>query len=87
MARSTREAETISLNEDLEMSIYVSEMWEELRGSEEIKVIGKTDSQTLERAIKAATGLRSRKLRIDIVKIKEMLETGEVEEIKWVPGK
>ena len=41
----------------------------------------------LERAIKAAMGVRSRKLRIDIARNKEMLEMGEVEEIKQAPGK
>ena len=36
VARSTIEAETISLNEGLEMAMYVREMWEELSGGEEI---------------------------------------------------
>ena len=51
VARSTIEAETIHLNEGLEMAVYVREMWEELSGGEEIKVIGKTDSRMLEKAI------------------------------------
>ena len=52
-----------------------------------MEVIGKTDSRTLERAIRAATGVRNRKLRIDIARIKEMVETGEVTEVSWVSRK
>ena len=48
---------------------------------------GKTDSKTLERAIRAATGVRSRKFRIDIARIKEMVETEEVTEMRWISGK
>ena len=51
-------------------------------------MIEKTDSRMLERVIKAATGVRSRKLQTDIAWIKEMLERAAAEEeIKWVPGK
>ena len=39
-------------------------------------MIGKTDSKTLERAIRAAMGVRSKKLYIDIARIKEMVQTG-----------
>ena len=39
-----------------------------------MEVIGKMDSKTLERAIKADTGVQSRKLRIDIARIKEMVD-------------
>ena len=66
VARSTIEAKTISLNEGLKMVIHVKEMWEELSGVEEVKMIGKTDSQTLEKAIKSATGMRSRKFQTDL---------------------
>ena len=51
-----------------------------------MEVIGKTDSKTLKRAIRAAMGVRSRKLCIDIARIKEMVEMGEVTEIRWVSG-
>ena len=52
-----------------------------------MEVIGKTDSRTLERAIREATGVGSGKLRIAISRIKEMVETGKVTEITWVSGK
>ena len=42
--------------------------------------------ELFERAIKAATGVTSWRL-IDIARIKEMLKSGEIEEVAWVPGK
>ena len=50
-----------------------------------IKVIAKRDSRMLERATKAATGVSSMRLRIDIAHIKKM--SGETDEIAWVLGK
>ena len=64
IARSTLEAEAISLNEGLEMAIYIREMWKELSGGEEVKIVGKTDSRTLERAIHSNMGVSSRKMII-----------------------
>ena len=86
VARSTIEAEAIGLNEGLEMALYVEEIWRELSGGGRIKIKGKTDSRTLERAIKSSTNVSSKRLRIDLARIKEMVRGEEIEEIEWVAG-
>ena len=73
LAISTLEAEAISLNEGLEMVLYIKETWDEIISEKGVRVIAKTDIKTLERAIKAAKGVSSRRLRVDIALIKEML--------------
>ena len=39
------------------------------------------------KAIKSTTGVSSKRLKIDLAAIRESIETGEVEEVIWVPGK
>ena len=68
------------------MSIYIREMWKELSGGVEIKIVGKTDIRTLEKSIHSNTGVSNRKMRIDITRIKEIINTKEVEEIQWMDG-
>ena len=46
--------------------------------SEDVAVVGKIDSKTLERAIVSTMGLSKRRLRIDLAAIKEALEVVEV---------
>ena len=52
----------------------------------EIKIVGKTDIRTLEKSIHSNTGVSNRKMRIDITRIKEIINTKEVEEIQWMDG-
>ena len=77
LARSTILAEAIGLEKALEMAVFLREIWRELSG-EEVAVVGKIDSKTLERAIVSTTGVSSRRLRIDLAAIKEALEVGRV---------
>ena len=41
---------------------------------EEVTVVGKIDSKTLERAIVSTMGISNRRLRIDLAAIKDTLE-------------
>ena len=84
VAKSTIDAEALGLGEAAEAAIYLNKLWKEITGSEEIPVIIKTDSKTLERAIQSTSGVKSRRLRIDIAAIKEMIERGEIQQIEWV---
>ena len=83
VARSTIEAEAVSLGEALEVALYLKELWRELSVSE-LSITGKTDSRTLERAIVSATAVSNRRLRIDLAAMKETLESGQVERIEWI---
>ena len=87
MAKSTIEAEALGLGEAAEAAIYLSRLWGEITGNYDTKVVIKTDSKILERGIKSTSGVRSRRLRIDIAAIKEMVERGEIAAIEWVGTK
>ena len=50
---------------------------------EEVTVVGKIDSKTLERAIVSTMGISNRRLRIDLAAIKDILEV-EVARIWWI---
>ena len=82
VAHSTIEAEAIGLGEALEMAVFLQEIWREMSG-DEITIVGKIDSKTLERAIGSTMGVSNRRLRIDLAIIKEALEVGEVVGILW----
>ena len=45
---------------------------------EEVTIVGKIDSKTMERAIGSTTGVSNRRLKIELAAIKEALEVGEV---------
>ena len=61
-------------------------MWKEVTGERKLNVKVKTDSKTLTRAIKSATGVSSKRLKIDIACIKEAIEMEEITEVEWISG-
>jgi hypothetical protein len=87
IAKSTIEAETLSLGEAAETGIYLNRIYQEVTGKKNIPIIMKTDSKTLEKAVKSTSGVKSRILRIDMAALKEMLEKGEIKVIDWVNTK
>ena len=83
VAKSTIEAEALSVGEAAEAAIYLKKIWDEIVGTSGGITIN-TDSKTLEKAITSTSGVKSKRLRIDIAAIKEMIETSEIQEIKWI---
>ncbi len=83
----TLEAEALSVGEAMEGAIYFNCLWEEILGGRKLDVWIKTDSRTLMTAIKSSTEVTSKRLKIDIAAIKEVVELGEVGEVQWVPEK
>ena len=49
-----------------------------------MNIVGRTNSKTLKRAIGSNTGVSKRRLRIDLVAIKDSIEVGDVKEIAWI---
>ena len=84
VAKATIEAKALSVGEAIEGVIYFNRLWQEIVGLERRKVIVKTDSKTLMRAIKSNTGVSSKRLKIDIAAIKEAVEEGEITNVEWV---
>ena len=87
VAKSTIEAEALSVGEAIEGLVYFNKLWEEIVGEGKLKAIVKTDSKTLMTAIKSSTGVSSKRLKIDMAAIRETVELGEIEEVMWIRGK
>jgi ribonuclease HI len=83
ISRSNIKAETLAVVEGIETAILLKRIWKELT-TEEVKIIVRTDSKTLSKAIYSTSGVNNKRLRIDIAVIKEALEKKEVEKIEWV---
>ena len=83
VACSTIETEAIGLGEALEMAVFLWEIWREM-SYEEVTVVGTIDNKTLERAILSTMRVSNRRLRINLVTIKDALEVGEVAGILWI---
>lgn len=87
VAKSTIEAEALSVGEAVEGLIYLNSLWEEMIGGRKLGAYVKTDSRTLMTAIKSSTGVCSKRLKIDIAAIRETIESGEISEVQWIQGK
>ena len=87
VAKSTIEAEALSVGEAIEGVIYFNRLWKEVVGGKKLEAVVRTDSKTLMTAIKSSTGVSSKRLKIDIAAIRETIELGEVREVQWIKGK
>ena len=83
VARSVMDAEALGVNEAAEMAIYLKELLTETIGGNKQDILVKTDNLTLEDGLKSSTGVKSRRLRIDIAAIKEMIARNEIQ-VEWV---
>ena len=71
-SRSTIEEEAISLGESLEMTVFLKEVWRGISG-EMVKIVGRTDSKTLERAIVSNTVVCNRREAIKEGYVREVM--------------
>ena len=89
VVHSTFAAETLSLVDALGDAIYLKTLLSELLyNSSSIKIIpiiGIIDNKQLHDSIYSTKSADDKRLRIDLAEIQEMLEKGEVTQIKWVP--
>lgn len=85
MLRSPLEAEALALCDGLEMGKYIR-LWEELTDERDVSIKGYIDRKSLENAVKSNTNVQSRRLRMDMAVLKEMINEGVVKEIKWING-
>lgn len=87
VVRSPLEAEAMSMCDGLEMGLYIKKLWEEITKEKDAIVIGYSDSKSLEEAVKSNTNVQSRRLRVDLAVVKELLREEEVNDICWINGK
>lgn len=87
VAKSTLEAEALGVGEAAEAAIYLKKIWQEITMEQELPILIKTDSRTLERAVKSTSLVLSRRLRIDIAALREMIVEREIESLEWISSK
>ena len=81
-------AETLALKEGAHAAINLSGTIKEITGHAElIKINCWVDNRNLQTAIYSTHPVDNRKLRVDIVNIKQMIEDNEIHQVKWVNTK
>ena len=83
ISRLTLDAETLAMEEGVENGIWIGGIWEEIYGKK-LKVIGYSDSKNLKEAVKSLKGVENKRMRIEIMYLKEIIESGEVTGINWI---
>ena len=85
---STLGAETQALYNGLDAALGMKLLLKELYGGKvDLKVRAITDNHSARTAIYSESEVTERVLRGDIAVIKQLIETGQVAEVKWVTGK
>jgi len=89
VVRSTIAAEALSLQEGLEASYYYRNMVEDIMGipHQTIGITAYIDNKSVVEAVQSTKLVDDKRLRVDIAAIRELLQTNEVREIKWCPGR
>ena len=85
---STFEAETLSLTEAMDRSLLVKDQFMKLTGLPKnlIKIEILTDcNDTVESVYSTKQNPKGGRILVEIAKVKEAMERGEVESVKWIP--
>ena len=85
VVRLTLAAEALSLCAGLEAAIHVNNLIEEATGRY-LQIHAFIDNRSVVDAVRSTTTVDDKRLRRDISAVKEMIETGVVKSITWVPG-
>ena len=80
-------SKTLSLHTALDAALAIKEMIKDItNGKADLTVKSIIDNKSARDAIYANTDVEGRRLRGDISDIQEMVERGEVQEVRWVRG-
>ena len=89
VVKSTQAAETMAMVDALEAGIYYREFLLEILRlpdvDENLPITCKTDNSSLNDSIHSNTQILDKRLRIETAIIRELLETGKVKNIEWIP--
>ena len=87
VVRSTLAAETLSLCDGLENALFIRDIigtiWDT---ASKVSITGIVDNLSLVEAVNSTTSVSDKRLRCDIGALKEMIDSGDISGIKWVPG-
>ena len=88
VVRSTLAAETLSLVEGLESSIYHRKLVSELTGKkvDKFEIRAVIDNKSCVDALSSTSQVDDKRLRLELGCVKEMLQNNEVKEVRWVEG-
>ena len=86
IVRSTLAAECMALQDGADAAVLLAALISEALydGSEGMSVMCCTDSRGLYRALYSTKAVQDKRLRIDIARMRQMLEVGEVTKVSWV---
>ena len=85
VARSTIAAETLAASDACETCILLSSQIAEIMGMEKLPIVLVTDNESLANATRSTTSVEEKRLRIDIAALREMVNSKEIHDIRWVP--
>ena len=85
VVKSTLAAEMLSLAEGLEHGLYLQHVVEEVVGLR-IPLEAIVDNKSAVDALHSTKSVEDKRLRIDVGIVKEMMTSGQVKDVKWVPG-
>ena len=87
VVRSSLAAETLSMSEAIDMSVFIATLYAELtKGKPDPKsldILCVTDCKSLLDALKSSKFVLEKRLRIELSAIKEMIENGQLKDIQW----
>ena len=82
--KSSLAAESLALQEGADHSFVIVAFIKETTGID-LKLIIRTDSNSLQRNLHTTNKLTEKRLNMDLMIIREMLEKKEIHEVEWVP--
>lgn len=89
VVKSTIAAEALSLLEGLENTCYIRQMLQEILGIVKIQIPIEAyiDNKSVTESIQSTKMVDDKRLRLDIAAIKELIETQQIQSVRWCPGK
>ena len=88
---NTLASETISMKLAVESAIYIghllNEFYNDCFQNNPIPVFSFTDNRSLEEAARSTKQVAGKRLRIDLAEIKRLLDTGELNDMRWCEAK
>ena len=84
ICRSTISAETMSLLDAVDNSIWLSSILKQISIEKPVISIAKTDNEGLSNAVYSTTPVTEKRLRVDIAGIKEEIKNRNIK-VEWIP--
>lgn len=86
ITRSTLASECMALQEGVDAAFLLSSILSELlyEGSKTIKILARTDSKGLQNAIYSTKAVQDKRLRVDIARLRQLVERNELSQVEWV---